>query len=145
MAKFCSSLILFLTLAVLSSIALAAESDGYTVKVAEDKWLGYYLVNQSGFTLYYYSNDSETLDTSTCYDNCSKLWPPFFVEELILPEKLRSIDFKEITRKDGTKQTTFMGWPLYLYSEDEAPDDIEGQGVDGVWHVVDPTNQPQMI
>jgi predicted lipoprotein with Yx(FWY)xxD motif len=140
-------LILLFALAVLSALALAAESDSFTVKVAQDKFLGNYLVNQSGFTLYYYQNDSKTIGTgtSTCYDNCSVLWPPFYAAELTLPENLRSIDFGEITRTDGLKQTTFMGWPLYLYSKDNEPEETQGQGVDGIWHVIDPDNQPQMI
>lgn len=145
MAKFRSPLIFFFVLAVLSALALAAESDSYAVKVSQDKFLGNYLVNQSGFTLYYYQNDSKTIGTSTCYDNCSVLWPPFYTAELTLPENLRSIDFGEISRTDGLKQTTFKGWPLYLYSEDNEPEETQGEGVDGVWHVIDPDNQPQMI
>ncbi|MDM7913466.1 MAG: hypothetical protein QUS09_10245, partial [Methanotrichaceae archaeon] len=108
-------LILFLVLAALSTLALAEESDSYTVKIAQDKFLGNYLVNQSNFTLYYYQNDSKTVGSSTCYDDCAETWPPFYAAELTLPEDLRPIDFGEITRTDGTKQTTFKGWPLYLY------------------------------
>jgi len=145
LAKLRSHLILFFALAVLSTLALAADSDGYTVKIVYDKFIGNYLVNESGFTLYYYQNDSETMDSSTCYDNCSVLWPPFYAAELNLPENLRSIDFGEITRTDGSKQTTFKGWPLYLYTKDNEPDEAQGRGVDGIWHVIDPDNQPQMI
>jgi predicted lipoprotein with Yx(FWY)xxD motif len=115
------------------------------VKVAKDKFIGNYLVNGSGFTIYYYQNDSKTIDSSTCYDNCSVEWPPFYAAELNLPENLRRIDFAEITRTDGSKQTTFKGWPLYLYSKDDEPEEARGKGVDGVWHVIDPDNQPQMI
>jgi predicted lipoprotein with Yx(FWY)xxD motif len=107
LTKIRKPLILFFALAVLSVLALAAESDSYAVKVAEDKFIGNYLVNGSGFTLYYYQNDSKTIDSSTCYDNCSVEWPPFYAAELNLPENLRRIDFAEITRTDGSKQTTF--------------------------------------
>ena len=112
---------------------------------AQDKFLGNYLVNQSNFTLYYYQNDSKTVGSSTCYDDCAAKWPPFYAAELTLPEDLRLIDFGEITRTDGSKQTTFKGWPLYLYSKDNEPEDTAGEGVEGLWHVIDPTNQPQMI
>lgn len=145
MTRFSRPLILFLVLAALSTLAIAVESESYTVKVAQDKFLGSYLVNQSDFTIYYYKNDTKVIDNSTCYDDCAALWPPFYAAELSLPDNLNEIDFGEITRADGIKQTTFKGWPLYLYSKDNEPDDTEGQGVDGVWHVVDPTNQPQMI
>jgi predicted lipoprotein with Yx(FWY)xxD motif len=143
--KFSRPLILFLVLAALSALALAAESDSYTVKIAQNKFLGNYLVNQSNFTLYYYQNDSKALEASTCYDECAVQWLPFYTAELTLPEDLRSIDFGEITRTDGTKQTTFKGWPLYLYSKDDEPKETTGEGIEGLWHVIDPTNQPQMI
>lgn len=145
MDKFSRPLILFLVLAALSTLALAAESDSYTVKIAQDKFLGNYLVNQSNFTIYYYQNDSKALESSTCYDDCAVQWQPFYAAQLILPEELNRIDFGEITRTDGSKQTTFKGWPLYLYSKDNEPDEITGEGEEGLWHVVDPTNQPQMI
>ncbi len=145
MNKLSRPLILFLVLAALSALALAAESNSYTVKIAQDKFLGNYLVNQSNFTLYYYQNDSETLEASTCYDECAEQWPPFYAAELSIPDNLREIDFAEITRTDGSKQTTFKGWPLYLYSKDNEPEDTNGEDVDGLWHVIDPDNQPQMI
>lgn len=145
MVKCRDLVIFFLVLAILSILAVAEESNNYTVKLSYDKFLGGYLVNQSGFTLYYYLNDSDTVGASTCYDDCAALWPPFYTAELSIPDDLRQIDFGEIARTDGSKQTTFKGWPLYLYSKDEVPDDTNGQGVDGVWHVIDPTNQPQMI
>lgn len=145
MDKFSRPLILFLVLAALSALALAAESDSYTVKIAQNKFLGNYLVNQSNFTLYYYQNDSKTIGSSTCYGECAVQWPPFYSAQLTLPEELRRIDFGEITRTDGSKQTTFKGWPLYLYTKDNEPEDTAGEGVEGLWHVVDPTNQPQMI
>ncbi len=145
MDKFSRPLIFFLVLAVLSTLAMAAESDGYTVKIAQDKFLGSYLVNQSNFTLYYYQNDSKTLDASTCYDECAALWPPFYAADLSLPDDLSAIDFGTITRTDGSKQTTFKGWPLYLHSKDNAPEETNGEGVDGLWHIIDPNNQPQMI
>lgn len=115
------------------------------MKIAQDKFLGNYLVNQSNFTLYYYQNDSQTLEGSTCYDECAEQWSPFYTPELILPEELRRIDFAEITRTDSSKQTTYKGWPLYLYSKDNEPEDTFGEDVDGLWHVIDPGNQPQKI
>ena len=35
--------------------------------------------------------------------------------------ELRPIDFDTITREDGSKQLTYKGWPLYLYSGDTKP------------------------
>jgi hypothetical protein len=41
-------------------------------------------------------------------------------------------------RSDGSSQVTYGGWPLYYYSGDAAPGDVNGQGVNGVWYVVSP-------
>ena len=38
---------------------------------------------------------------------------------------------------DGSEQLTVNGMPLYLFASDEAPGDINGQGVNDVWFVVD--------
>ncbi len=53
---------------------------------------------------------------STCNDDCAKMWMPFYVEDLTLPESLNPSNFATIERADGSKQTTFKSWPLYLYS-----------------------------
>ncbi len=136
--------IILLALAVIS-ISISAWAEDYTVKTSSNKFLGTYLVNQSGFTLYYTQNDSAANGASTCYGECAALWHPFYASNISLPDNLRPIDFGVITRTDNSKQTTFKGWPLYYYGKDESHGDTYGSGVDGVWHVVDPDNQPQLI
>lgn len=122
-----------------------AESN-YTINVTANKFLGDYLVNQSGFALYYFSDDKTASGASTCYDDCATKWPPFYAEKIILPDSLRIVDFASITRIDGSKQTTFKGWPLYLYSGDGAAGDIFGNGLqDNRWHIFDPQDQPQLF
>ena len=44
--------------------------------------------------------------------------------------------FSTITRADGSEQLAVNGLPLYRYTPDAAPGDINGQGVGGVWFVV---------
>ena len=46
--------------------------------------------------------------------------------------------FGSITREDGAQQTTFKGWPLYLFASDTAPGDVNGDGSGGVWFVAKP-------
>jgi predicted lipoprotein with Yx(FWY)xxD motif len=135
----------FFALCFLSSLAMAENPDNFTINVSENKFLGTYLVNQSGFTLYYFSDDAKGAGGSTCYDECSVLWPPFYADNMLLPEDLKPMDFATITRTDGSKQTTFKGWPLYLYSRDREAGDTFGSQVKNLWHVVDPMNQPQLI
>jgi predicted lipoprotein with Yx(FWY)xxD motif len=130
---------------VLLLVPAMAEEDGYTIKIASDKFKGSYLVNQSGYALYYFQNDSRLVGDSSCYEECAATWPPFYAPELVLPEELRQVDFGHITRSDGSRQTTFRGWPLYQYVKDAQPGNLFGDGVEGLWHLIDPENQPQMI
>ena len=141
---FKSHLIGMLFLAILA-LSFTATADQYAINISENKFLGNYLVNQSGFALYYTTGDEQGKGASTCYDECAALWPPFYAPNLTLPETLRSVEFGTITRTDGSKQTTFKSWPLYLYSRDTGAGDTFGNGVKGLWHVIDPSNQPQMI
>ncbi|MDM7934462.1 MAG: hypothetical protein QUS08_03635 [Methanothrix sp.] len=136
-------------MAVLAFIILSASAFGqgpYSVNVSSSKFLGQFLVNESGYTLYYTSEDADGTGRSTCYNECAMTWPPFYAgpsSNLTLPEGLRPVDFGVIDREDGSLQTTYRGWPLYLYARDSGPGDTFGEGVRGVWHVVDPANQPQ--
>lgn len=145
MSKSQRTVLLFLCLSILSISALAQSSE-YSVNLSANKFLGSYLVNQTGFTLYYYSNDSNINGGSTCYDDCAATWKPFYAENMTLPDTLRSIDFATITRTDGSKQTTFKDWPLYLYSRDQSEGDVSRSGKEnGLWHVINPMDQPERI
>jgi len=141
-----SQMLVFLFLAVsILSISALAESN-YTVNVTANKFLGDYLVNESGFALYYFTDDGSGNGASTCFDDCASKWPPFYAETITVPDSLRPVDFATITRTDGSKQTTFKGWPLYLSSRDEAAGDVFGNGrEDNRWHVIDPQDQPQLF
>lgn len=135
---------IFLAASIISIPALAEEN--YSVKLASDKFLGNYLVNQSGFALYYFLDDSNADGASACYDDCASKWPPFFAGTIIVPDRLRSADFATIARTDGSDQTTFKGWPLYLCSLDKDAGDVYGEGrEDNRWHVVNPQDQPQLF
>ncbi|MDQ1262029.1 MAG: hypothetical protein QG575_1210 [Euryarchaeota archaeon] len=136
--------LLFLAVSILSISALAESN--YSVNLTTNKFQGYYLVNQSGFALYYFSDDGSAGGASTCYDDCASKWPPFYVETVTVPDSLRTADFATITRTDGSKQTTFKGWPLYLSSRDEVAGDILGNGrEDNHWRIVDPKEQSQLF
>jgi predicted lipoprotein with Yx(FWY)xxD motif len=145
MSKSLKLVLLFVALSVWSISVLADSQDKYTVNISTNKFLGNYLVNQSGFALYYFLDDAGGMGTSKCYEDCATTWPPFFAEKIVLPESLRSIDFSTVTRTDGSKQTTFKGWPLYLSSRDEAEGDTFGNGQKGLWHVIDPMELPQQF
>jgi predicted lipoprotein with Yx(FWY)xxD motif len=96
--------------------------------------LGPVLANAEGFTLYIFTQDTD--GASTCYDSCADLWPPVPGDATIGSDLDASI-FSTITRDDGADQLAVNGMPLYLYVPDASPGDTNGQGVGGVWFVVD--------
>ena len=101
-----------------------------------DTDLGEVLADGEGMTLYLFTEDSG--GTSTCYDDCAAAWPPLTVEDRAavsggLDEGLVG----SIERDDGTTQVTYNGHPLYYWANDTAPGDVNGQGVNDVWYVVD--------
>jgi len=144
MSKSHKLVLLFLAVSLLSISALAESN--YTVNLTTNKFLGDYLTNQSGYVLYYFSDDGSANGASTCYDDCAHNWPPFYAGTIIVPDSLRTVDFATITRTDGSKQTTFKGWPLYFSSRDQAAGDVFGNGrEDNRWHIVNPQDQPQLF
>ena len=126
--------LLVLAITMLAGAALAAEEmNEYTVNLATNDTLGPYLVNQTGFALYYFMNDAPGNGTSTCMGKCSEIWPPFYAENISVPQGLNASDFMNATRTDGLEQTSYKGWPLYLYSKDTKAGDIKGEGFNKVW------------
>ena len=101
---------------------------------ATDTDLGTILVDADGFTLYVFTVDTD--GESTCYDDCADLWPPVPGDSAISSDLDASI-FGTTTRTDGSEQLTVNGMPLYLYAPDTSAGDTTGQGVGGVWFVVD--------
>ncbi len=135
--------VLVIALALLATTATAAEmSANYTINESTSAKLGTYLVNQTGFTLYYFMNDKPGNGMSTCTGQCVKNWPAFYTENITVPATLNKTDFTAVKRNDGIEQIAFKGWPLYYYYKDTKPGDALGQGVGSVWHIVNPTNFP---
>ena len=106
-----------------------------TVKLVYKQGVGFYMTNASGWTLYLFKRDNQTLGTSACTGACITSWPAFYASNLTLPTGFDQNDFKLVPRADGIKQLAYYGQPLYYYSKDKAPGDTVGQGVGGVWFV----------
>jgi predicted lipoprotein with Yx(FWY)xxD motif len=108
-----------------------------TVKTASGP-LGTILVDSQGKTLYYFANDIPASGASSCNGQCAVVWPVFSTGTITVSSPLDAADFGTITRADGTKQTTYYGWPLYYYQGDTKPGDVNGEDVLKVWYVVTP-------
>lgn len=88
------------------------------------------LTDAKGMTLYTFDNDKDGV--SACYDACAENWPPL----LAAADAKAEGEYGLTDRKDGSKQWTYDGKPLYLWVKDTKPGDMTGDGVKGVWHVV---------
>ena len=89
------------------------------------------LVDSTGHTLYTYDPDG-TSGRSQCNGPCAALWPPYLANT----EDRATGGFSLTTRVDGERQWVYQSHPLYLYSGDSKPGEKDGDGVNGIWHVV---------
>jgi len=118
-----------------------------TVNVSESTEFGPILVDGEGFSLYLFMADTQGSGTSTCGadDGCATEWPPLISQgSPIAGDGVDATLLGTITRDDGLLQVTYNGWPLYLFEEDTAAGDTNGQGIDefgGLWFLVSPTGE----
>ena len=125
-----------MTTTVTKTVSGAGYKEEYDVKLAYSEKYGFYLVDSKGRTLYFFAKDYN--GSSACYGACAEKWPVFYVENPKIGPGLNPKDFGVITRRDGSKQLTYRGWPLYYFAGDKKPGDINGDGVKGVWFVAKP-------
>lgn len=106
--------------------------------------LGTIIVDGSGRTVYAFTTDP--LNDPTCYDTCADTWLPVLAKGD--PAGGVGIDASAAgvaPRRDGAKQATYKGHPLYHYAGDKDDRDAGGQGLDlfgGEWHVLTKDGQP---
>ncbi|MBI4491422.1 MAG: hypothetical protein HY690_01350 [Chloroflexi bacterium] len=108
-----------------------------TVTTATETKLGTMLTDARGMALYLYTRDEPNV--STCYDQCAQNWPPLLATSGD-PTAAAGLSgtLGTTVRKDGTRQVTYNGIPLYYWFKDAKPGDTTGQGVGNVWFVVPP-------
>jgi predicted lipoprotein with Yx(FWY)xxD motif len=74
-------------------------------------------------SLYILTADEKTTSAhnklSACYNACTAVWPPVLASKLPAVSGLAKRSLVGlITRRDGTKQVTYNGLPLYYYVAD---------------------------
>ncbi|MEI9940613.1 MAG: hypothetical protein WDO69_25640 [Pseudomonadota bacterium] len=110
-----------------------------TVTVQVSPFVGTYLADATGRTLYTYGNDlpgdCNTPPVSNCVTDCLISWPIFPANARVLAAGLDDAAFGAIHRDDGTWQTTYYGWPIYYYKTDLLLGQVAGQGKAKTWHI----------
>jgi predicted lipoprotein with Yx(FWY)xxD motif len=105
--------------------------------------LGTVVVDGKGMTAYFYDEDVKGSGKSTCSGGCAAAWPA--IESDTAKPAVSGVtgDVGTITGVDGKLQVTVDGRPIYTYAADAKPGDVTGQGVGGVWYVVNPDGTEQ--
>ena len=111
-----------------------------SLKVADNAKLGELVVDGGGRSLYSFGKDLPALDgkaVTNCSGGCATTWLAFHAANDVV-DGINSLDLGEIVRADGSKQSTYRGWPLYYFSGDMNAGDTAGEGNSGLWFVVRP-------
>ena len=110
---------------------------GPLVKLRNSEY-GRVLFNGSDRALYLFTRDAPR--RTRCYGACAKAWPPFYAKgRPRAAPGVRQRLLGTIRRKNGRRQVTYRGRPLYFYVSDP-PRQILCQNVvefGGTWLVVD--------
>jgi predicted lipoprotein with Yx(FWY)xxD motif len=120
-----------------SSGVLAAKqtSSGGTWVTLHKTKLGKVLATRSGRTLYLYTPDAK--NKSNCYTGCAGFWPPLMAKGTLHAGTGVKARFLATTkRRNGKRQVTYRGHPLYQYTGDSRSGQVNGQGYESIWYVV---------
>jgi predicted lipoprotein with Yx(FWY)xxD motif len=130
-----------------SLLALAAPAPaaiaGTKVNVRDSEY-GAMLWGPDRQAIYVFENDKA--DKSRCYGKCAKAWPPVLTDGR--PKAGSGVDeelLRTTRRKNGDRQVTYSGRPLYFYAHEGSGDvfchDVKLNG--GFWWVVGPDGVPR--
>lgn len=111
------------------------------LRVVDDATLGKRVVDRDGRSLYRFDKDTANPSKSNCNGDCATTWPPLLVSrgQALYVEGADPTLTGFVERADGSCQITIGGWPVYYFSKDKNPGDLNGQGVGGTWFAVNPT------
>lgn len=116
---------------------LVSSSSSGTVTLHKTK-LGKVLATRSGMTLYLFRADKR--GKSSCYGQCATYWPPLLKKgALTAGTGIKANLLGTTKRKNGTRQVTYAGHPLYRFKLDKKAGAVAGQGQDffgGKWYAL---------
>jgi len=105
--------------------------------------LGKVLVDARGRTLYLFEKDKRGM--SACYGGCATYWPPLLSSAKPRPGSGVRASLLGVTRrKDGKRQATYAGHPLYAFVSDTKVGQTTGEGLKSfgaAWDVVAPSGR----
>jgi predicted lipoprotein with Yx(FWY)xxD motif len=109
----------------------------HTRVVLRDSDFGRMLVDSKRQAIYVFQRDRR--NKTNCYGECAEAWPPVFTEGSPRAGKgVSSSLLGTIRRRDGRRQVTYAGRPLYYYAH-EGPGEVKCHNVylnGGYWWAV---------
>jgi predicted lipoprotein with Yx(FWY)xxD motif len=119
-----------------SSSVVAAKSSTSGTKITLHKTkFGKVLATSTGMTLYLYTPDGK--NKSNCYTGCAGFWPPLMAKgTLHAGTGVKASLLGTTKRRNGKRQVTYHGHPLYRYTGDSKAGQVSGQGYQSIWYVV---------
>jgi predicted lipoprotein with Yx(FWY)xxD motif len=115
------TVVVVLTAVVTGWQAAPAMADGTKIKLRDSDY-GRMLFGPGRQAIYIFERDEP--DKSKCYRQCARDWPPVFTEgKPVAGDGVRKRLLGRTTRRNGTKQVTYDGKPLYYYAH-EGPDEV---------------------
>jgi predicted lipoprotein with Yx(FWY)xxD motif len=117
----------------------APEKRSGTVIELDDSEFGSMLFDSKKQAIYIFENDAK--DKSNCYGECAAAWPPVYTKgEPKAGKGVKQSLLGTIERRDGKRQVTYAGQPLYFYVNED-PGEVRCHNVNlngGLWWVVGP-------
>jgi predicted lipoprotein with Yx(FWY)xxD motif len=119
-----------------------AQQAKQALKVRSTRY-GPILFDAGDRVLYAFTRDKRG-GKSTCYGGCAAAWPVYFAKSTVTAMRgVKQSLIGTVRRRDGRRQVTYNGWPLYYYAH-EGPREVKCQNVDnygGLWLVVKPNGR----
>ena len=119
----------------------APERKGTRIILAGSQF-GTMLYNAEKQAIYIFEKDPK--DGTVCYDECAEAWPPVFTKgEPVAGKGVKQSLLGTIERRDGGRQVTYAGKPLYYYAHED-PGQVLCHNINlngGLWWVVGPSGE----
>ncbi len=121
---------------LLSPEALTASAP-VVLFIAVEPAYGHFLVESNGMTLYAFTGDE--MGKSNCDPVCLQTWTPLVsVGKATGDMDVHVSMISSAPLADGSTVVTYNDMPLYRFTGDQIPGDMNGQGFDDAWFIVTP-------
>ena len=115
---------------------MRSDPSGTRIFLAESRF-GRMLWGPKRQAIYIFERDAR--DRTRCYGECANAWPPVYTKARpVAGPGVKSSLLGSIRRRDGRRQVTYAGKPLYYYAH-EGPGQVLCHDVNlngGLWWVV---------